>query len=99
MGRGAFSGPPMDFRWLEQAVLLTVEPYKGATVRAMSFDELEQMYEVCIMLEAEAVRRGATSADDLAVESIQRHWALLQVRRSLGKAGSTQPQALPRTEK
>lgn len=66
------------FRRLEQAGLLTVEPYKGATVRALSIDELEQIYDVRIMLEAEAARLGVARADDTVVAEMTRHWQLLQ---------------------
>jgi DNA-binding GntR family transcriptional regulator len=66
------------FRRLEQAGLLTVEPYKGATVRTLSIDELEQIYDVRIMLEAEAARLGALRSDESVVQEMSHHWKLLQ---------------------
>lgn len=66
------------FRRLEQAGLIVVEPYKGATVRVLSIDVLEQIYDVRIMLEAEAARLGAIHADESVIEAMEHHWNLLQ---------------------
>lgn len=66
------------FRRLEQAGLIVIEPYKGATVRRLSIDELEHVYDVRIMLEPEAGRQGARHADAGVLEAMHRHWRLLQ---------------------
>jgi DNA-binding GntR family transcriptional regulator len=72
------------FRRLEQAGLITVEPYKGATVRTLSIDELEQIYDVRIMLEGEAARLGAAEAGAQVVETMTTHWQLLQAASERG---------------
>ncbi len=72
------------FGRLSQAGLIDIEPYKGATVRALSIDELEHIYEVRIMLEAEAGRQGAQRADAAVVEAMRRHWELLQAASERG---------------
>ncbi|MFE7416247.1 GntR family transcriptional regulator [Rhodococcus sp. NPDC057529] len=66
------------FRRLEQAGLIVVEPYRGATVRVLSIDELEHVYDVRIMLEPEAARQGAAHADRGVIEKMQHHWLLLR---------------------
>jgi DNA-binding GntR family transcriptional regulator len=66
------------FRRLEQAGLIVVEPYKGAVVRVLSIDELEHIYDVRIMLEAEAGRQGALRADADTVAAMTKHWQQLQ---------------------
>ena len=66
------------FRRLEQAGLIVTEPYRGASVRELSIDELEYVYDVRIMLEPDAARRGAVLADDTAVETMRQHWRLLE---------------------
>lgn len=66
------------FRRLEQAGLLTVEPYRGARVRSLSIEELEYIYDVRIMLEPEAACLGAVRASGGVVERMRYHWGLLQ---------------------
>jgi DNA-binding GntR family transcriptional regulator len=66
------------FRRLEQAGLISVEPYKGATVRQLNIDELEHVYDVRIMLEPEAGRQGVQFADAYVVDTMRHHWRLLQ---------------------
>ena len=72
------------FGRLSQAGLIDVEPYKGATVRALSIDELEHMYDVRILLEAEAGRQGAQRADATVVAAMREHWELLQAASQRG---------------
>lgn len=72
------------FRRLAQAGLIVVEPYKGATVRVLRIDDLEHIYDVRIMLEAEAGRQGAQRADGAVVETMRRHWELVQVASERG---------------
>ena len=53
-------------RRLEESGLAVREPHKGAVVKRLSLDELEQTYDLRILLECEAARRGArvaTSSD------------------------------------
>lgn len=61
------------FRRLEQAGLILIEPYKGATVRSLSIDELEHVYDVRIMLEPEAGRQGARHADGRVLATMRHH--------------------------
>ena len=69
---------------LVQAGLVTHEPYKGATVRGLDLAELEQTYDVRIVLEAEAARLGADAADPTLVEGMERHWARLDAAAQRG---------------
>ena len=75
------------FRRLEQAGLITVEPYKGATVRSLSIDSLEQIYGVRIMLEAEAARLGVEGAGDDVIATMTTHWERLQSASERGDIG------------
>lgn len=72
------------FRRLAQAGLLTVEPYKGATVRALKIDELEHVYDLRVMLEPEAGRLGALRADAGVVDAMRHHWRLIQTASASG---------------
>jgi DNA-binding GntR family transcriptional regulator len=66
------------FKRLEQAGLIVVEPYRGATVRELSIDELEHVYDIRIMLEPAAARGGMERCDNAVLETMRRHWRLLQ---------------------
>lgn len=66
------------FRRLSQAGLIETEPYRGATVRMLTIDEVEHMYAVRILLEPEAGRQGAQRADASVVTVMREHWELLQ---------------------
>ena len=46
-------------RRLEESGLAVREPHKGAVVKTLSVTELDQIYDVRILLECEAARRGA----------------------------------------
>ncbi|MDF3313109.1 GntR family transcriptional regulator, partial [Rhodococcus sp. T2V] len=72
------------FRRLEEAGLIVIEPYKGATVRVLSIDELEHVYDVRIMLEPESARQGALRAGADVVTTMQHHWQLLQAASERG---------------
>jgi DNA-binding GntR family transcriptional regulator len=63
---------------LEEAGLVVREPYKGAVVRELSVDELGGTYDVRILLEADAARRGAVAIDDASVEAMTAHWSRLR---------------------
>lgn len=65
-------------RRLVEAGLAVHEPYKGARVRGLDVSELEQAYDVRILLEGECARLGAQKADVVAVERMQSHWNLLE---------------------
>ena len=71
-------------RRLAQAGLLSAEPYRGATVRMLTIEDLEHIYDVRIMLEPEAGRQGAIRADEAVVEVMRRHWSLLQTAADQG---------------
>ena len=49
-------------RRLEESGLAVREPHKGAVVKTLSVDELHQTYDVRILLECEAARRGAAAS-------------------------------------
>ena len=51
-------------RRLEESGLAVREPHKGAVVKSLTMDELVQIYEVRILLEAEAARLGAAAITD-----------------------------------
>ncbi|MFC9362310.1 GntR family transcriptional regulator [Rhodococcus sp. NPDC057014] len=72
------------FRRLEQAGLIVVEPYRGATVRVLSIDELEHVYDIRIMLEPAAARDGVERCDDGVLEQMHHHWGLLQAASERG---------------
>ncbi len=66
------------FRRLAQTGLIVLEPYKGATIPVLRIADLEHIYDVRIMLEAEAGRQGAQRADASVVENMRQHWQLVQ---------------------
>jgi DNA-binding GntR family transcriptional regulator len=51
-------------RRLEESGLAVREPHKGAVVKSLTIDELVQTYEVRILLEVEAARRGGPAVTD-----------------------------------
>jgi len=59
---------------LAGAGLVTMSPYKGATVRAVDDDLVRSVYDLRLLLEPEAVRRVVTQGSDLggAREALQR---------------------------
>lgn len=65
-------------RRLEEAGLAVREPYKGAIVRELTVDELAGSYDVRILLEADAARRGAVAIDDASVAAMTEHWQRLR---------------------
>jgi DNA-binding GntR family transcriptional regulator len=66
-------------RRLEESGLVVREPYKGAVVKRLSVDELDQTYDLRILLECEAARRGAGAATRIDHQSMRRlHAEILQ---------------------
>jgi DNA-binding GntR family transcriptional regulator len=65
-------------RRLEEAGLVVRVPYKGAVVRELSVDELAGTYDVRILLEADAARRGAVAIDASSVDAMTEHWQRLR---------------------
>lgn len=65
-------------RRLEDSGLVVREPYKGATVRGLTLDELEQAYDVRILLEGSCARLGADAISGDAVHVMRRHWEQLE---------------------
>jgi DNA-binding GntR family transcriptional regulator len=59
---------------LAGAGLVTMSPYKGATVRTVDDDLVRSVYDLRLLLEPEAVRRAVTQGSDLgaAREALQR---------------------------
>jgi DNA-binding GntR family transcriptional regulator len=51
-------------RRLEESGLAMREPHKGAVVKSLTMTELVQTYEVRILLEVDAARRGASAVTD-----------------------------------
>jgi DNA-binding GntR family transcriptional regulator len=51
-------------RRLEESGLAAREPHKGAVVKSLTMDELVQTYEVRILLEVDAARRGGSAVSD-----------------------------------
>ena len=51
-------------RRLEESGLAAREPHKGAVVKSLTMDELVQTYEVRILLEVDAARRGGSAVTD-----------------------------------
>ena len=59
-------------RRLEESGLASREPHKGAVVKSLSMDELVQTYEVRILLEVEAGRRGGSAVTDADCRAMQK---------------------------
>jgi DNA-binding GntR family transcriptional regulator len=55
-----------------EACLAVREPHKGAVVKSLTMDELVQTYEVRILLEVEAARRGASAVTDADCRAMSR---------------------------
>src|SRR5690349_7445285 len=51
-------------RRLEESGLAAREPHKGAVVKSLTMTELVQTYEVRILLEVDAARRGGSAVTD-----------------------------------
>lgn len=58
-------------RRLEESGLAVREPHKGAVVKSLTTSELVQTYEVRILLEVDAARRGAPAVTDDDCRSMQ----------------------------
>jgi DNA-binding GntR family transcriptional regulator len=71
-------------RRLEDSGLVVREPYKGATVRGLTLDELEQAYDVRILLEGSCARLGADAIGRDAVDVLHRHWEQLEAAALAG---------------
>lgn len=63
---------------LVETGLVVQEPYKGARVRDLEVSELQQAYDVRILVEGECARLGALAASPAVVERMQGHWEELQ---------------------
>ena len=74
---------------LAGAGLVTMSPYKGATVRTVDDDLVRSVYDLRLLLEPEAVRRAVTQGSDLgaAREALERSRA----RRRPGRPEPGQP--------
>ncbi|WP_144792253.1 GntR family transcriptional regulator [Kocuria palustris] len=59
-------------RRLEEAGLAEKSPYKGAVVKGLTRDDLLQIYDVRLVLEAQAARAGAERIADQSVELMRR---------------------------
>jgi DNA-binding GntR family transcriptional regulator len=76
-------------RQLSEAGLVIHEPYKGARVRGLSTAELEQAYDVRRLLEGEAARLGAASADATVVAGMRAHHEALTAAAQAGDVTET----------
>ncbi len=63
---------------LEESGLVVREPYKGATVRGLTQQELEQAYDVRILLESNCARLGAEAIGPDRVSLMEQHWQELK---------------------
>jgi DNA-binding GntR family transcriptional regulator len=63
---------------LEESGLVVREPYKGATVRGLTQRELEQAYDVRILLEGDCARLGADAIASGQVSLMEEHWRELE---------------------
>jgi len=58
-------------RRLEAEGLVTMQPYKGATVAGISVVELQEIYEMRMALEALALRRSLSNMDDTHLAAME----------------------------
>ncbi len=58
-------------RQLESDGYVVLEPHRGAQVRTVSDEELEDLYEIRILVESFAMRRVATEADEGELVALQ----------------------------
>lgn len=63
---------------LVETGLVVQEPYKGARVRGLEVSELQQAYDVRILIEGECARLGALAASPGVADRMQAHWEELQ---------------------
>jgi DNA-binding GntR family transcriptional regulator len=68
-------------RILEAEGLLTVEPHRGAHVRPLSDDDLEEIFDVRLMLESHGLRRGRPRITAAAIAPLRA--AVEDARRAL----------------
>lgn len=57
---------------------LQYEPHRGYRVSELTPEDVEDIYLMCRLLEAEALRRGVPALDDAGIERIERALALLE---------------------
>ncbi|MDF3313111.1 GntR family transcriptional regulator [Rhodococcus koreensis] len=60
------------------------EPYKGSRVRGLDVGELEQAYDVRILLEGESARLGALVATPAVADRMQDYWLALEEAARVG---------------
>lgn len=65
-------------RRLEQSGLVVREPYKGAVVRGLTQEELDQAYDVRILLEGTCARLGADAIGAGEIRLMDEHWRELE---------------------
>jgi DNA-binding GntR family transcriptional regulator len=71
-GFGVSRGPVREaLRRLESTGLVTVEPHRGAFVRTLDLDEVRELFEVRIALEAEAAELAATRLDAAGIAELR----------------------------
>jgi DNA-binding GntR family transcriptional regulator len=71
-------------RILESEGLVTLEPHRGAYVRAVSEQDLEEIFDVRLMIETHAVRRGLHRLSPHAIEPLRA--AVAEARAALQEA-------------
>jgi DNA-binding GntR family transcriptional regulator len=69
---GVSRGPVREaLRRLEHHGLVTVEPHRGAFVRTLDLDEVQELFEVRIALEAEAAELAAVRIDPAGIAELR----------------------------
>ncbi len=69
---------------LEESGLVVREPYKGAVVRGLTQQELEQAYDVRILLEGDCARLSAIAIEPDRVAAMEEHWRELEAAALAG---------------
>ncbi len=69
---------------LEESGLVVREPYKGAVVRGLTQRELEQAYDIRILLEGSCARLGANAIEPSQVAVVEEHWRQLEAAALAG---------------
>ena len=69
-------------RALEYEGLVTSEPHRGFTVTSLDADDVQEVYDLRILLECEAVRLALPLLTDEDLEDLERHFAEMQSAES-----------------
>lgn len=67
-------------RQLESEGLLEIHSHRGATVRALSVEEISDLYEMRILIETFALRKTVAAIDDKQIDELSELAAMLPIR-------------------